>query len=139
MQKNLLIKKLKMAATSSLKKAYSPYSGVKVGAALADERGRIFSGCNIENASYGLTICAERVAVVKAISSGSKWIDFILILSNLRGFAYPCGACRQFIAEFSNRKKGTEIILLSDKGKAKTFMLDELLPESFRLRRTYRK
>jgi len=83
------------------KKAYAPYSNIYVGAALLSKSGKIFTGCNVENASFGATICAERVAFIKAISEGEKDFSAIAITSNLNDPIYPCGICRQVIVEFA--------------------------------------
>ena len=138
LEESMVIKRLKKIAMTSMKKAYSPYSGIKVGAAIMDNRSRVYSGCNVENASYGLTICAERVAAVKAISSGSKYFPYVLIVSNLKEFIYPCGACRQFLIEFSNQYKDTKIIV-SNRRDTRVLKLRELLPNAFELRRVDRK
>lgn len=81
--------------------AYSPYSGVRVGAALRASDGSVFVGCNVENASYGLTLCAERTALVKAVSEGARTFDAIAIWSNRSSLLMPCGACRQMLHEFA--------------------------------------
>ncbi|MEM3685327.1 MAG: cytidine deaminase [Conexivisphaerales archaeon] len=124
------LKELEKAAKQAMKMAYSPYSNIKVGAAVLCSDGTIYSGCNIENSSYSLTICAERVAASKAVSSGSKKIRSIVITSNLDGFIYPCGACRQFLSEFGNN---IDVVLLSSTGRIKKYKLSELLPYVFRL------
>ena len=109
--------------------AYAPYSNFKVGAAVLAENGKIYTGCNIENASYGATNCAERTAIFKAISEGNRKIRAIAIVGADDEYTYPCGICRQVIAEFAD--KNTEIIL----GKkfleytVKTFA--EILPGAF--------
>ncbi len=109
-------------------KSYSPYSGVKVGAALETEEGKIFSGCNIENVSYGLSNCAERTAIFKAVSEGFTRFRRIAIITEKSETSYPCGACRQVLAQFS---PGMEVILASERGKRRIFKLRELLPHSF--------
>ena len=111
------------------KNAYAPYSNFKVGAAVLAENGKIYTGCNIENASYGATNCAERTAIFKAISEGNRKICAIAIVGADDEYTYPCGICRQVIAEFAD--ENTEIIL----GKksleyiVKTFA--EILPGAF--------
>ncbi len=97
MDYNVLIQKAKAAMEFS----YSPYSKFKVGAALASKSGKIYTGCNIENASYGATNCAERTAIFKAVSEGETDFSAIAIVSSDGGPTYPCGICRQVIAEFS--------------------------------------
>ncbi|MEC9092019.1 MAG: cytidine deaminase [Planctomycetota bacterium] len=118
------------SAVAVREQAHAPYSGFKVGAALIAEEGAIFSGCNIENSSLGLTICAERVAIGAAISAGAKKFQAICVVSK-KG-ASPCGACRQFISEF-----GDDIIILvvdADGNEVKKeIKLKELLPDSFSL------
>lgn len=110
--------------------AYAPYSGFNVGAALVDSKGNVFLGCNVENASYGLTICAERAAVFKAISEGSQQFACILIVSGDELFT-PCGACRQVLSEFAPEIK---VICADSSGKMIQYGLEELLPQRFSLR-----
>ncbi len=118
------------AAKDSMKYSYSPYSGFKVGAALLCRSGEIFTGCNIENASYGAANCAERTAVFKAVSCGHNDFEAIAIVSSGGDLTFPCGICRQVLAEFSPEIR----VILEDKdGQTVTFTLDELLPHSFRL------
>ncbi len=109
-------------------KSYSPYSGVKVGAALETEEGKIFSGCNIENVSYGLSNCAERTAIFKAVSEGFTRFRRIAIVTGNLETSYPCGACRQVMVQFS---PDMEVILASERGKRRIFKLSELLPHAF--------
>ena len=116
-------------AIEASENSYSPYSGFRVGAALLTGDGRIFKGCNIENASYSLTNCAERTAFFKAISEGERSFRAIAIVGD-KNPCYPCGACRQVMAEFCD--KDFEIILSGDDG-VKVFKLSELLPYSFEL------
>lgn len=110
-------------------KAYVPYSRFHVGAVLVTENGDIYEGCNIENASYSLTNCAERSAFFKAISEGERSFRAIAIVGD-KNPCYPCGACRQVMAEFCD--KDFKIILSGDDG-VKAFKLSELLPYSFEL------
>lgn len=109
--------------------AYAPYSRYQVGAALLTEDGEVFTGANIENASYGLTVCAERTAVFSAVLNGRK--KFTAIAVSVRGgdIPYPCGACRQVLEEFS---PDMEVILDLPEGM-KVYTLNELLPHAFRL------
>lgn len=123
-QKSELIKTAKIASRF----AYAPYSKFQVGAALLTKSGRIFAGCNIENVSYGLTVCAERVAIFKAISEGEKIFKAIAIYTKTKDFTLPCGACLQVLAEFT---KDLTIILVNRNGKTKTYPLSELLPHRF--------
>ena len=106
-------------------KAYSPYSKFKVGAALLTKDGKIFTGCNIENVSYGMTICAERVAVFKAVSEGYTDFEAIAVSASSNNAIYPCGACRQVLAEFNPK---IEIFVNHDE---KSYPLFDLLPKSF--------
>ena len=121
-------KKLIGEAEQARKKAYTPYSKFKVGAAILTSEGRIFSGCNIENASFGLTICAERVAVFKAISEGFKKFEAIAIIADTIRPCYPCGACRQVILEFG---EDITLIMANLRGDIKINKIKELLPEAF--------
>ena len=89
-------------ATAALAKSYAPYSGFSVGAAVEDGAGRVFEGANVENASYGLTVCAERVAIFNAVSAGARKIRALAIVSNKRNPCMPCGACLQVLAEFAD-------------------------------------
>lgn len=111
--------------------AYAPYSGFKVGAAVLTSDGMVFLGCNIENASYSATICAERVAVFKAISEDKKNIIKIAIASDSNDFTFPCGVCLQVINEFM---PNGEIILGKDIDNIKVYKLSELLPNAFKLK-----
>lgn len=122
-------KDLKQAAVNVAKKAYAPYSNYKVGAALLTKSGKIFTGCNVENSSYGLTNCAERTAVFKAISEGEMDFAEIVIYADAEKLPTPCGACRQVLAEFSSDLKVTII----SKTEEKQTDIGELLPLSFRL------
>ncbi len=102
-------KELLNYAKEAMKKAYAPYSHFKVGAAIVGSNGQIYTGCNIENSSYGATICAERTAAVKAVSDGCTEFITIAVVCSSGEFAYPCGICRQFLSEFFN--KDGEIIV----------------------------
>jgi cytidine deaminase len=121
-------KKLISSAKQSMGYAYAPYSKFRVGAAILTTSGKIYTGCNIENASLGLTVCAERVALFKAISEGEKSFKAIAIVAT-KNPAYPCGACRQVLYEFAPE---IEIFLIKN-GKTKKFLLGELLPQGFNL------
>lgn len=108
------------------KMAYAPYSRYKVGAALLGKSGQIYTGCNVENASYGHTICAERAAVLKAVSEGEREFEAVAVVTKNGGS--PCGACRQVLSEFSPEL----IIYIADKdGAYRTTTLKKLLPDSF--------
>jgi cytidine deaminase len=121
-------KKLIKEAEKARKRAYTPYSKFKVGAAVLSSDGKIFSGCNIENASFGMSVCAERVAIFKAISEGSTKFKAIAVIGDTDKPCSPCGACRQVISEF-----GEEILLIMAnlKGDVKIKKIGELLPEAF--------
>lgn len=108
--------------------AHAPYSNFLVGAAIEDEAGIIHTGCNIENASYGLSMCAERVAVFKAISEGARVFRRVVIASDADIPAPPCGACRQILWEFGG---DIEITLINLKGRIETIPLRDLLPTPF--------
>ena len=123
---------LPQMAIEASRNAYVPYSGFKVGAAVITEDGSIYTGCNIENGSYGLTMCAERTAIYKAISDGARKIKAIAIAGGEKTPAYPCGACRQVLSEFGNADT-TVCCLTLDGKKCETFTLEELLPKSFNL------
>ncbi len=116
------------AAAFARENAHPPYSGFKVGAALEDSGGRIHTGCNIENASYGLTVCAERVAIWKAMSEGARTFRRIAVVTATGKLTTPCGACRQLLWEFCGN---IEIILANLQGDARVIPLQDLLPEAF--------
>lgn len=121
------LQKLIQAAIETRKQSYSPYSNFAVGAAVLSNDGYIYGGCNIENASYGLTNCAERTAIFNAVSDGKRNISAIAIVADTDKPCSPCGACRQVIGEF----KIPCIIMANLKGEYKTVTLEELLPFSF--------
>ena len=108
--------------------AYIPYSKFKVGALAVTPDGKTFPGCNIENASYGLTVCAERVAIFKGVSEGYRVFDKIIVYCDSIHTHFPCGACREVIYEFSG---DTKIITANNRGKIETKHITELLPEPF--------
>ncbi|HLR60203.1 MAG TPA: cytidine deaminase [Pseudogracilibacillus sp.] len=124
-------KKLYEAATLAAKHAYTPYSNFQVGAALESKSGEIYSGGNIENASYSLTCCAERVTIFKAVSSGVTDFKTFVITSDTKEPISPCGACRQVMSEFFD--ENVDIILTNNKGNKKVINIHELLPYSFNL------
>ena len=115
-------------AVDMLDMAYVPYSHFPVGAALECSDGTVFTGCNVENAAYGSTICAERTAIVKAVSEGHRDFVRIAIAGKSKDFCVPCGSCRQVMMEFSPEM---EVICLNGAGESKTFALRELLPYGF--------
>ncbi len=115
-------------AIEMLDRAYVPYSHFPVGAALECADGTVFTGCNVENAAYGPTICAERTAIVKAVSEGHRDFVRIAIAGTSEDFCVPCGTCRQVMMEFA---PALEIICMNSKGESKRFALKELLPYGF--------
>ena len=121
-------KELCQKAVDMLERAYCPCSHFPVGAALECEDGTVFTGCNIENASYTPTICAERTAISKAVSEGYLKFKRIAIAGRSEDFCVPCGVCRQVMMEFA---PDLEVICLNGKGEAKHFTLKELLPYGF--------
>ncbi len=116
------------AALRAREHAYAPFSKFKVGAALLDDGGQIYTGCNVENATYGLTICAERVAVYKAISEGARKFHRIAVAADTDVLTPPCGACRQILWEFCGE---IEIVLTNLQGKTETVRLKDLFPRPF--------
>lgn len=120
--------KLVRLAIKARKNAYAPYSKFKVGAALEALNGKIYTGCNVENASYGLSVCAERTAIFKAVSIGVTKFKRIVIATGAKALTPPCGACRQVLAEFNPK---LEIILVNSNGKVKKTDLKKLMPDPF--------
>ena len=108
--------------------AHAPFSNFLVGAALEDETGRVHTGCNVENATYGLTVCAERVAILKAISEGERGFDAIAVVTDTDALTSPCGACRQLIWEFCG---DVPVILSNLKGKLEVVQMRALFPKPF--------
>ena len=116
-------------AYEAMKNSYAPYSKFNVGAvALCGEK--IYMGCNIKNASFGATICAERCAIFKAVSDGYTKIDKIVIVCSTHDFAYPCGICRQVMTEFMDENG---IIVVTNDKEIREYKLSDLMPESFRM------
>jgi len=115
-------------AQQAKKRAYVPYSQFPVGAALLASNGRIYTGCNVEISSYGLTICAERTAIFKAISEGERNFKAIAIVSNDPEIISPCGACRQVLWDLAGN---IDVIMSTPKGKTKTQKLKTLIPYAF--------
>jgi cytidine deaminase len=123
-------RKLLAAAKKAQRRAYAPYSKFRVGAALLTKSGKVYTGCNVENASYGLTICAERVAITKALSDGHRKFQAIAVVAPSASLS-PCGACRQVLAEF-----GEMVVICADSRNLRrvcVHLLSELLPHSFKL------
>jgi cytidine deaminase len=121
-------KSLLDAARAARENAVAPFSKFRVGAALRAKSGRIYGGCNVENASYGLTICAERVAIFKALSEGERGFDAIAVVTDAEKLTPPCGACRQIIWEFCG---DAEVILGNLKGETEVHRMSALLPQPF--------
>lgn len=116
------------AALQARARAYAPYSKFRVGAALEDSDGRIHTGCNVENASYGLTNCAERTAVFKAVSDGARSFRRIAVAADTASLTPPCGACRQVLWEICG---DIEVVLVNLQGEAESMRLKDLLPRPF--------
>ena len=123
-----MINALIAAALAVRENAFAPFSKFKVGAAIEDADGGIYTGCNVENATYGLTVCAERVAVFKAISEGARQFRRIAVAADTEVLTPPCGACRQILWEFCG---DIEIVLVNPRGKIETWRLKELFPRPF--------
>lgn len=123
-EKDLLID----AAKQARENAHAPYSNFRVGAALRSTSGRIFSGCNVENASYGLTMCAERVAVFKAISDGERGFSALAVVTDADILTPPCGACRQLIWEFCG---DIPVTIANLKGQTDVVQMKDLFPRPF--------
>ena len=130
----VMVEKLIDTAIEQLKFSYTPYSNFKVGAALLTKSGKIYTGCNIENASYTPTNCAERTAFFKAVSEGVRDFQAICIVGGKDGkltdYSAPCGVCRQVMMEFCNPKT-FQIILAVDKERYEIYTLEELMPLGF--------
>ncbi|OJF90952.1 cytidine deaminase [Alkalibacterium sp. 20] len=122
-------KELVSKANAMMSKAYVPYSDFPVGAALHTKDGKTYTGCNIENASYGLSNCAERTAIFKAVSEGDKEFDYLVVTGGTDEPISPCGACRQVMVEFC--EPDMKVLLTNKKGKIKETTVAELLPGAF--------
>jgi cytidine deaminase len=116
------------AALQVRQRAHAPYSNFRVGAAVEDDAGRIFTGCNVENATYGLSLCAERLAVFKAISEGAGRLLRVAVVADTATLTPPCGACRQILWEFCG---DISVILANLQGHTETHQLGQLLPHAF--------
>jgi cytidine deaminase len=123
-------RKLIEEAKKAARNAYAPYSGYRVGAALKTADGNIYTGCNIENASYSLTVCAERNAVAQAVINGERDFQAIAVFVDSDLLFSPCGACRQVLSEFSPALR----VIYANNNEIRTALLKDLLPESFQLR-----
>jgi cytidine deaminase len=120
------------AARAVRRRAHAPYSRFAVGAAVRDERGCVHVGCNVENASYGLTTCAERNAVAAAVAAGARAVRAVAVVTPMRPPGSPCGACRQVLAEFGSAR--TRVLLAGPAGAPEATTLGALLPRAFALR-----
>lgn len=129
------LRSLVAAARKARKNAYSPYSGVKIGSAVLTSSGRIFTGANVENASYGLSCCAERTAVFSAVSAGAREVVAIAVVGASEKFTSPCGACRQVLVEFNPKMK---VLRRGDDGFSEDGVAESLLPSHFRLKKSGR-
>ena len=116
------------AARNARENAHAPFSNFRVGAALRASSGRIYTGCNVENSTYGLTVCAERVAIFKAISEGERGFDAIAVVTQTEVLTPPCGACRQIIWEFCG---DIPVVLANLQGKAEVHKMSALFPRPF--------
>lgn len=125
--------RLLRAAAAAARNAHAPYSKFRVGAALLCADGNVVTGCNVENASYGLTICAERNAVFAAVAGGRKAFRAVAIVASGRQVPYPCGACRQVLAEFCGPETKVYIAPISRLAAYEETTLGELLPKTFKL------
>ena len=132
MKEQIQVDGLIAASKMAVDNAYAPYSGFKVGAAVLGGSGKVYTGCNVENASYGLSICAERAAIYKAVSEGEREIRAVAISNSSGKVAFPCGACRQVMAEFAPAGDGVTVYLVSDAG-VEAHSLSDLLPHAFKL------
>jgi len=125
-----MYKKLIDEALKARENAYAPYSNFKVGAAILTENDELFSGCNVENASYGATNCAERTAIFTAIATGNHKIKALAVVGDLNSFTYPCGICRQVMAEFAINKD-IPIIIAKNREEYVVKTMEEILPGAF--------
>ncbi len=116
------------AAKQARENAHAPYSNFRVGAALRATSGRVYTGCNVENSTYGLTVCAERVAIFKAISEGERGFDAIAVVAHTDVLTPPCGACRQIIWEFCG---DVPVVLANLKGQVEVHRMSKLFPKPF--------
>ena len=121
------------AALKVKKNAYAPYSRFYVGAALASNEGKIYVGCNVENNSFGMTMCAERIAFFKAISDGARGFKAIAVVSDDPGHTMPCGACRQVMSELAG--ENLDVVTADQSGRINIVKLKELLPQPFEIKK----
>lgn len=116
------------AATEARRQSVAPFSNFQVGAAVRTASGKVYTGCNIESASYGLTVCAERVAIWKALSEGERQFTELAVVADTETLTPPCGTCRQIIWEFA---RGARIVFANLKGQREEFHIADLLPHAF--------
>ena len=119
------------AAKQARLQSVAPFSNFQVGAAVRTESGKVYTGCNVESASYGLTVCAERVAIWKALSEGERHFTELAVVADTETLTPPCGTCRQIIWEFA---RGARIVFANLKGESETFQMADLLPRAFDVR-----
>ena len=130
-------KELIKRAIEAREKAYCPYSNFKVGAAVLFEDGNIYTGCNVENASFGATNCAERTAIFKGVSEGNKIIKEMALIGDTKNFTYPCGICRQVISEFAE-SGSIKIYIVKNENEVLEKTLDEIMPGTFTKKDLYK-
>lgn len=123
------MKKLMEEARKAYDYSYAPYSGIRIGACVEGKSGKIYTGCNVENASYGATLCAERCAVGKAVSAGETGIVAVAVTGDIDDYAYPCGICRQVLSEFM--EDDARILVGGKDRENREFTAGELLPNGF--------
>jgi len=131
MKKNVTTEDLIKVAKRARKNAHAPYSQFKVGAAILTSEGKVFTGCNIESLSSGLALCAERVALAKAVSEGYRDFERLVLVADCQGMCSPCGSCRQALYEFNSKML---ISMVNLNGKEKEIAVSKLLPSAFRLK-----
>jgi homotetrameric cytidine deaminase len=131
MREGAAVSDLETQAATARGRAYAPYSKFAVGAAIRMTDGRVFTGANVENASYGLAICAERTAIFAAIHAGATALAEVVVYTEASPPASPCGACRQVLAEFARDPASVAVTALNGKGERKTWTLGQLLPDNF--------
>ena len=131
-----IVQEMRAAARAAMEKAYSPYSNFRVGAAVLTADNKIFAGCNVENVSYGLTMCAERNAIFQAVAKGSRKLRAVVIVTEDEQLTPPCGACRQVINEFG---PDAEIFIFGSGKKGKKTSLPKLLPYAFTVKNLRRR
>jgi len=124
------VEKLINIARAAREKAYAPYSRFRVGAALLTVQGQIYKGCNIENISYSLTVCAERVALLKAVSEGERNFAALAVIADGENYCFPCGACLQVLSEFCSQSR---IFMCNNRGDFQEKLVTELLPCAFKI------